>query len=327
LGQEVPDDASIEEWQKAAYMDWQIERAAISYSHNGLPMLYEDKHVLYRSDNGRALGVVSPRYKIVQPKDVLEFYRDLCDNAGFKLKTAGVLFGGSRFWALADTGSSAEICSTNKSKAGYNPDVIKNMLLLSTACDGSMATTARDTSICVVCNNTLSVAVRGGSSIVKVPHSREWKPHDVKEEMGLITKGWDTFMAGIDKLASTPINPYAARDFLVDMYDPRSPWNGAPLDVADEWRGMDYQERIDSLSMGSSTTMTEVWELFEGAGMGADLVSRAGTWWGMVNAITQYEDHHGGARTVDARMNSAWFGSGDKRKTNAFEHALELVAA
>ena len=327
LGQEVPEEASIEEWQKAAYMNWEIQRSAIKYEHNGLPMMYEDKHVLYRSDNGRALGVVSPRYKIVQPKDVLEFYRDLCEHAGFKLKTAGVLFGGSRFWALADTGNSAEIAGNKKSSVGYHPDVIKNMLLLSTACDGSMATTARDTSVCVVCNNTLSVAVRGGSSIVKVPHSREWKPQEVKEEMGLITKGWEEFMAGIDSLASKRIAPVEAQEFLVSMFDPRSPVNTEDKLVVDEWNTMTHQQRIDSLNMGVSATCAEVWELFDGAGMGADLVSRKGTWWGMVNAITQYEDHHGGARTVDARMNSAWFGKGDSRKTTAFNRALELVAA
>lgn len=319
LGQEMKEDASIEEWQKAAYMDWEIRRAAINYTaDDGLPRVYEEKHVLFRSDNGRPLGVVSPRYKIVQPKDVLEFYRDLCANAGFKLKTAGVLFGGSRFWALADTGNSAEI---------LGKDVIKNMLLLSTACDGSMATSARDTSVCVVCNNTLSVAVRGGSNIVKVPHSREWKPNEVKEEMGLITHGWADFMSSIDKLAKTNTTPLAAQEFLLNVLDPRSAHNNRNDPAAmEEWNKMTTAERTNSMSMGTSAVCAEVWDLFNGKGMGADLVSRKGTWWGIVNAITQYEDHHNMARTVDARMNSAWFGKGDARKTDAFEYALEMAA-
>lgn len=61
---------------------------------------------MYRSDNNTALSVVSNRYQVVQPMDVLEFYRDLTEQAGFELETAGVLKGGRKFWALARTGKS-----------------------------------------------------------------------------------------------------------------------------------------------------------------------------------------------------------------------------
>jgi Domain of unknown function (DUF932) len=40
---------------------------------------------------------------------VLEFFRDLTEAAGFTLETAGVLFGGKRFWALASIGAEAAI--------------------------------------------------------------------------------------------------------------------------------------------------------------------------------------------------------------------------
>jgi hypothetical protein len=37
------------------------------------------------------LSVVSGRYQVVQPKEVLEFYRDLTEVSGYELETAGVL--------------------------------------------------------------------------------------------------------------------------------------------------------------------------------------------------------------------------------------------
>jgi hypothetical protein len=36
-----------------------------------------DQHVLFRSDSKKALGLVSEKYKVVQPSEVIEFFRDL----------------------------------------------------------------------------------------------------------------------------------------------------------------------------------------------------------------------------------------------------------
>jgi len=60
--------------------------------------------VLYRSDNYEPLSVVSKRYKILQSREILEFFRGLVSAGGMELETAGVLKSGKKFWALAKTG-------------------------------------------------------------------------------------------------------------------------------------------------------------------------------------------------------------------------------
>jgi hypothetical protein len=50
---------------------------------------------------GLPLSVVSQRYNVVQPREILEFYRDFTEVSGFELETAGVLKGGKKIWALA----------------------------------------------------------------------------------------------------------------------------------------------------------------------------------------------------------------------------------
>ncbi|MFW1986034.1 DUF932 domain-containing protein, partial [Acinetobacter guillouiae] len=82
-------------------------------------------------------------------------------------------------WALARTGHSSAL----KSK-----DVRNGYILLATACDGTLATTAQFTSIRVVCNNTLAIALRGPSSsagVGKVPHSTKVDAETVKQPLGL----------------------------------------------------------------------------------------------------------------------------------------------
>ncbi len=67
---------------------------------------------------------MSSRYQVVQPAEILEFYRDLTQIGGFELETAGVLKEGRKLWALAKTGQS----STLKGR-----DKVNGYLLLATA--------------------------------------------------------------------------------------------------------------------------------------------------------------------------------------------------
>ena len=78
--------------------------------------------------------MVSGRFQVVQPSEILEFYRDLVSLGGFELETAGVLKEGRKLWALAKTGQSVSLKGNDR---------VKGYLLLATACDGTLATRAR----------------------------------------------------------------------------------------------------------------------------------------------------------------------------------------
>ncbi len=73
---------------------------------------FEDQKVLYRSDTQQPLSVVGNRYQVVQPHEVLEFYRDMTEQSGFELETAGMLKAGREFWALDRTGKQAKLKGT-----------------------------------------------------------------------------------------------------------------------------------------------------------------------------------------------------------------------
>ena len=143
LGNALPQKQSIDVWAQAAGMQWHIRETPVRYlatdedsSLYGEAMEFPDQKVLYRSDTKAPLSVVSGRYQVVQPQEVLEFYRDLTEVSGYELETAGVLKGGRKFWALARTG---------KSSALKGDDVVNGYLLLATSCDGTLATTAAST--------------------------------------------------------------------------------------------------------------------------------------------------------------------------------------
>lgn len=155
LGNQLPQKQPIEVWQREAGMDWQIQESPVHFKsdtvgHLGTIHSFPEQKVLYRSDTKAPLSVVSQRYHTVQPREVLEFYRDLTEASGYELETAGVLKGGRKFWALARTGQGTELRGN---------DQVNGYLLLATSCDGTLATTATPTTVRVVCNNTLTIAL------------------------------------------------------------------------------------------------------------------------------------------------------------------------
>lgn len=162
--QQVRPQQPLEVWARAAGMDWRIEEGEVRFVTAGGRSLdsihaFPEQIVRYRSDNKAPLSVVSARYQVVQPEEILEIYRDLTEIGGFQLETAGVLKEGRKLWALARTGQSG----TLKGK-----DQINGYLLLVTARDGTLATTAQFTSVRVVCNNTLQIAWGNSAGAIKV---------------------------------------------------------------------------------------------------------------------------------------------------------------
>jgi phage/plasmid-like protein (TIGR03299 family) len=303
LGNQLPQNQPLEVWQQQAGMNWQIESSPVHFKSTTKGPLSEihsfaDQKVLYRSDTLEPLSVMSHRYQVVQPAEVLEFYRDLTEVSGYELETAGVLKGGRKFWALARTGQSTAL----KGK-----DEVGGYLLLATSCDGTLATVATPTTIRVVCNNTLAMSLGSATGAIKVPHSIRFDPQAVKKQLGIAISQWDDFMYRMRQLAERKVSPQEAQAYFGQiLHTEVTPRNRTK----------------PAVNHAFQKTMA----LYTGRGRGSDLVSAKGTAWGLLNAVTEYVDHERRARSVDYRLDSAWFGPGAGIKQRALDAALELVA-
>ncbi len=311
LGNQLTPGATIEDWQTAAGMDWKVLRSRIHFATSCNPeevTVWDDMNVLFRSDTNAPLGVVSKRYQIVQPKTVLEFFRDLSESMGFTLETAGCLFDGKRFWALAKVSKDASLLDPNDKVGGY--------LLFSTSADGTLATTLRFTMIRVVCNNTLSVAI-GGKSHYSLTHHAEFNADTAKDALGIkretVVAGFESSMDMLRKLASTPWSIATTGEATMRLF-------GHNLD---KMTGEQVAKATKSKPLASIGQMAVT-----GAGLlGAEMKGGHGTAWGWLNAVTQYVDHEAKSKNLDRRIDSAWFGPGDDKKREALKIATEMADA
>ena len=300
LGNVLPANQPIERWAEASGMNWSIEESPVHFqvndgSANGDILAYPDQKVLYRSDNQQPLSVVGNRYKVVQPMEVLSFYRDLVAHAGYELETAGVLKSGKKFWALARTGQSTAL---------QGNDLVNGYLLLATSCDGTLATTATPTTIRVVCNNTLAIALDHAASAVKVPHSTHFDAEIVKSKLGIAVHQWDNFMYRMKLLSQRKVKTQEARNYFLQVL--AHPDNN-------------YYPFNDKV-------LAKVQGLYDGQGRGAELQAAKGTAWGLLCSVTEFIDHERRAHSRENRLNSAWFGQGANIKQRALEQAMQMAA-
>ncbi len=325
LGNQLTPNQPIEFWAQQAGMDWRIESSDVRYMAQNVRgqdiiLPFEEQRVLYRSDTHAPLSVVSQRFQEVQPMEILNFYRDLSEQSGFELETAGVLKGGKKFWALAKTGQTSAL----KGK-----DVSNGYILLATACDGTLATTAQFTSIRVVCNNTLAIALKGqntSAGVVKVPHSTKFDAEKVKQQLGISVCAWDEHMYEMKQLSQRKVTQQEAAAYFDAVF------NNTSLSIAEQDESIipmlnqTSPSKADHKTEPNGRAMSKVMTMFNGHGRGAELSSAKDTAYGLLCAITEFSDHERRAMSADHRLDSAWFGAGAAIKQRGLEQALRMIA-
>ena len=288
LGQALQDGTSIDGWREAAGMDWRIRRSQVRYAVDRDAEQFitlPEQHVLFRSDTNAPLGVVSNKYQVVQPGEVIEFFRDIAKAGGLELSAAGTIYGGKRFWATAKIGEAAPASVADK---------IGGYILISTSADGSLATEVRRTTVRTVCKNTLQMAMADAKASIKVTHRSVFDPDSVKEFMGLNTAAWDSFRHTVTRLANIEMLEEEAVEMTAQVFG----------------GGEKVRE---------TAGYKKVLSLFNGAGMGSTLDGVMGTRWGFLNAVTEYADHHVRARTDENRFVASQWGAGADLKARTLE--------
>lgn len=310
LGQQLTPDAPLEVWAVEAGLDWEPLRSPVFRSSpNGSLVMVPGRQVLYRSDNGGNLGIVSDGYKEMTPKQMLEFNRSLIEDMGFKMETAGSLMGGGKIWALAKTGENFVL---------PGDDVVDGYILAATSYYGlggehSMSNLFHHTSVRVVCRNTLEWAVgaNGKKARVRVPHSTVVDPAWVKAQLGLASgESWAALAERAQAMAKTKITLKDAAEYFLKVLYPPDEEGDMTVDTTHHL----VEKRLGQL------------EGIRVSAPGQQTKAANNTAWGLLNAVTYWTDHAIDTQSVDNRLNRAWFGDLADIKQRAYAEAQKMAA-
>jgi len=298
LGQELKKGATIEEWTTAAQMDWTVLGSPVQYNSVDGTKHFHGQQVLYRSDTQKPLSIVSDQFQVVQPKAVLEFFRDLTEQHGMELEVAGCLFNGKRFWATATSGRAAEVIPG---------DEVKAYLVLMTGVDGTLATSAKFCSIRTVCNNTLRMAIaETGGREARRTHRQFFDASQIKLDLGLLDNTWAKYIADMKKLAAFKMTDDQSCDFFKKLLI-------TPKDAKFK----------DGIARSTKKAVDDLMTRLR-SGLGAEM--GRGTAWNTLNACTEKYTHGSQRRDQNRQFVNSLYGSDAVMKDIAADYLIKMAA-
>jgi phage/plasmid-like protein (TIGR03299 family) len=288
LGVALEEDCTPTEMMNAAGLNWTVEKQSL-LTPTGLEI--PGKQALIRTSDNKYMDIVGDDWNPVQNEEAFNFFSEFVEAGGMKMHTAGSLKEGKMVWALAKVEDDFEL---------FNGDKVESFLLFSNPHAYGKSIDVRFTPIRVVCNNTLTLSLKGKADTgVRLNHRKQFNAEEVKVMMNLANAKMNTYKDMALFLGTKAVK----RDVMKEYFG--------------ELLGGSKKEGKDL-----SRTAERAMELLD-TQPGAEFAE--GTMWSAFNAVTYFVDHEAG-RSNDTRMQSAWYGHGAKLKTKALELALEYAA-
>lgn len=317
LGTQVPAHMKPREAIIAGRLDWTVEKhemnidTEILYDQDGAgsirPKVYiPNRFGILRNDTLAVLGVVGSDYEPVQNVDAFEPFESMFGKDAACIETVGALGVGERIFAMAKLPNVTDVMPG---------DPVEYYFLMTSSHDGTGSVTLLFTPVRVVCNNTLTIALRGARNKISVKHTKNVKV-GLKKAQELLVKNQDYWKRATEAykfMASQQMDTAAVKKFLQNLFPGKRllDEDGDPIPVEGEddpaTRTKNMRENIERLYAGQAT--------------GAKLAGS--TRWGMFNAVTHFIDHERKGRNGLTMWENSLLGlAGDLR-----QEAFDLLTA
>lgn len=283
------------------------------HMQNGKTFEVPNRQVLYRDDTGAALEVLSDnRYKIVQPVEYFEAFRDSLAANNLMISSAGVLKGGRVVFVNAKfTDGGFDVLGLDRTES---------YICMGGGYDGTMSSFGYLSDFRTVCWNTLSANLsqqKNGNKLFKVPHMVAFDGKILGAALGLAGKELAVRANVFNTMAGYKMHGNAVAQYFAKVMD---------IEL-DKLGKVDVDTGKPLLSTRLTNQLEALAEAYQ-SGPGATLPSANGTLYGALMAVTHYVDHVAGTRdsygdgTNKARFMSAQFGNGAVIKKRALELAM-----
>lgn len=288
--------ADIYDWQSAyvkSGLDWEAELVPLLTADTQAKVEHQ---AVRRKSDGRILGVVGPKYHVLQNRAAFQWFQPFLDAKEAALHTAGSLCEGSRVWVLAKLNRDPLVIAPG--------DEVEKFILLSHGHDRSLAVRVGFTPIRVVCANTLALAHRADASkLIRLKHTKDLHENlaNVREVMNVANREFEATAEQYRLLARKSVNQADLRRYVKKV-----------LKVEGE-----------KISTRMKNTIEEILGKCE-SGKGNDLPSVRGTLWTAYNGFNEWLAYDRGHNQQN-RLNSLWFGDSANVNRFALETALAMA--
>jgi phage/plasmid-like protein (TIGR03299 family) len=316
-GKRLEGEANLEEAIVAGKLDWEVALIPIQTAESPSTGITRRKAVVRTDkkpgDPRRVLGVVHPNFHLLQNREGLQIFDALMGNGRSVYHTGGYLGNGEVVWLLA------HIPDNRITVRGG--DIVEPYLLFSNSHDGTRSVDIRLTTIRVVCQNTLNLALSKKNSPYVLKRSHNGAYTNLLGEAENYFRFLQSEIRNTENifkaLAAKEFPPQAFQGYLEKLLPlpapPRSLPNPSPaVERAYEARRANIERMRHELA-----------SLYKyGHKNGLEIKPAEPSLWGALNAVTAYVDH---AQAFKGdKYAHLMFGKGDQLKQFAYSLALEM---
>lgn len=325
----VEDCTTSQEVMEKAGLNWEVEKGSalcgmdatedtlVEYPNfiHGHKIYSEipNAFAIYRKDNNIPLGLVKGRYNIVQNSEAFKFFDGAIGKDKAIWQTAGCFGNGEKVFVSAKLPNNITVAGN---------DHVENYLVFLTSHDGSTGVKILLTPVRIVCQNTLTAAVRQAKNFISFRHTNS--VHDnlgiadqilgicrntskfVQEEYNNMLKQTYTDKQAREAFASVILNDRE----LTSLKD-----HGYTVDnlFSREWNAIDDSK----ISMKKVNTLCKLEDYYH---VGPGQAEHVGNGWGIFGAVTGYYSNVDESTGIK-RMDSLLFGD----KANKIKESANLI--
>lgn len=251
-------------------------------------------YATYRTDTNQVLGTVGNRYEVIQNIEAFDFFDEIIGEGHAQYETAGALGDGQTVFITAKLPDNLLV----------NKENIEKYLLFTMSHDGTSAIKIMFTPIRVVCNNTLSAALKGGGKVaIKHTANARNKLEIAHEILGIDKKSSIIYADMFNRFQAVKISDKELESFIDNTF------------------GFEYED-IKDLSSRSQNKRESILEYYED-GIGQEGIQ--GTLWGAYNMVTGYLQNGKEMTKPDNQFKNDFFGTNLNIRSNAIKNLLELA--
>lgn len=255
-----------------------------------------------RQDTKDVLGIVSGDYEVFQNKEAFGFFDSFIDKGEAIYHTVGALGLGERIFLSAKLPEDIFV----------NGETVQMYILLTTGHNGKAPLQIGFTPIRVVCNNTLSLALKDLQNKITILHFQDMrsKVAAAAKMMGIASKYTQELEGHFNKMATVKIDDPALRSYIEMVMMPAKKEIITPEDFSKQ-----FVKKVDSIFEFAHEHETQQTD------------AAKGTVFGAYNSISGYYNFLKEYKTQDMKMKDLYFGEAETKVKKAFTAAMEIAGA
>lgn len=301
LGQYVSEAMTSEQAIELGGLNYTVEKRPLyAPGWAGTMVEAEGHYGNVRTDTNEILGIVKGRYQIVQNKDAFGFFDAIIDQGEAIFETAGALGKGERIFVTAKLPDDMLV----------RGEKVEKYIMLTNSHDGTSTIIAGFTPIRVVCNNTLTAALKNLDNKVSISHtaSAESRLKEASRVMGIASKYMNEVNTTFDSMSTRKLSDLEMKYFIETVMK-----NGAKEDKSDKEASTRMKNLVDQVYSFAITHPTQTTE------------AAYRTLWGAYNGISGYYNFLKDYKSADQKMKDMNYGYANDKISKAFDQAVIML--